>query len=129
MIVWIRAHIGQFCLYLISGGLAMLIDFGSFVILIRYLGVWYILASLCGSVLGFFTVFLMHKYIVFKKRERFLRHLAKFFLTDMTNIAITTALLYVFVEFGGIGEEVSKLIIMGMVVSWNFFVYKFLVYI
>jgi len=128
MLKWIRVHIGQFALYVLSGGTAAIVDFGGYLLLFN-LGMWYLYASIISSVAGFFTTFLMNKYIAFRKRSDFMKHLGRFFLVDMINIAITNLLLVAFVEWFGLGEEIAKFIAMGMVVLWNFFIYKFFVYV
>ena len=124
----LRRHLGQFSLYVLSGGTAAVVDFGSYAIFIR-LGVWYLAASVISSTLGFFTTFLLNKYAVFRRGNDFLRHLGRFFIVDMANTAASTGVLYLLVDSMGVEKQLAKLIAMGMVVLWNFFVYKFLVYV
>ena len=124
-----RAHLPQFALYVASGFTALAVDYGSYLALFRLFSVWYIAASVVGGILGFFTTFLMNKYLVFRKREDFAKHLVRFFVVDMCNIAATNAILYGLVEFAGFGEEIGKFVAMGFVVFWNFFLYKFVVYV
>lgn len=123
----IRPHLGQFALYVLSGGTAAVVDFGSYAVLIR-LGVWYVGATVVSGVLGFFTTFLMNKYLAFKKRNDFMRHLLRFFIVDMANIIVGAAALYGLVDGLGMDKQIAKLLTMGMVVLWNFFLYKFFVY-
>lgn len=118
----------QFSLYVLSGGTAATVDFGVYAVLIR-LGMWYIAASVMSSVLGIATTFLMNKYVAFGKRRDFLMHLARFLLVDITNVGISVLMLAVFVDVLGMEKQVAKLLTMAMFVSWNFFVYKFFVYV
>ncbi|MBT3293302.1 GtrA family protein [Candidatus Peregrinibacteria bacterium] len=108
--------------------MALVIDFGSFMILLN-VGFWYLGSSIVGSTLGFCTAFLSHKYLVFRKDKKFLKHLGKYALVDLFSTSIATALLFALVEFSPMGEELSKIISMGSVVLWNFFLYKFFVYV
>ncbi len=124
-IVW---HIRQYAKYLACGGTAAVVDFGIYFLLLR-LDVWYPIANVIGGVLGFFTLFLLHKYVVFQKRDSFLRHLKRYFAVDMVNLFIITILLYFLVDMGGLDERLAKFVAFAPVVLWNFFVYKFLVYI
>ena len=121
-------HLPQFSLYIFSGGTAAVVDFGSYTILIR-LGVWYIAATVVSGVLGFATTFLMNKYVAFKKKNDFLKHLLRFFIVDMMNILVGAIALYALVDGLGMDKQVAKLLTMGMVVLWNFFIYKFFVYV
>ncbi|ALM10247.1 MAG TPA: hypothetical protein DEB30_04650 [Candidatus Peribacter riflensis] len=121
-------HLPQFSLYVLSGGTAAIVDFGTYAILIR-LGVWYIIATVASGVLGFATTFLMNKYIAFRKKSDFFRHLFRFFIVDMANILVGAIALYMLVDGLGTEKQVAKLLTMGMVVLWNFFIYKFFVYV
>ncbi len=124
----IKTHGKQFSLYFISGCTAVVVDYGSYILLLQ-IGVWYIAASVVGGILGFFAAFLGHKYFVFKKKDNFMNHIIRFLVLDLLNIAATAAILYILVEFIGLGEEIAKVIAMGSVVLWNFFLYKFFVYV
>lgn len=126
--VWIFKHARQFILYLSSGGVAAVLDFGSYYALLS-IGVWYIIANIISGLLGFFFLFFLHKNVVFNKRSFFLRHLGRYFLVNMMNIAVLTILMYVLVEFGGMSAGLAKVVAFIPVVSWNFFVYKFFVYV
>jgi putative flippase GtrA len=124
----IRRHLGQFSLYFLSGGTAAVVDFGSYAIFIR-IGLWYIAATIISSTLGFFTTFLLNKYAVFRRNSDFLRHLGRFCIVDVANTVASTVVLYGLVDGLGAEKQFAKIIAMGMVVLWNFFIYKFFVYI
>jgi len=128
MIKTLLHSLPQFSLYVLSGGTAAIVDFGLYELLIR-LNVWYIAASVVSSALGFATTFLMNKYIAFKKKNDFLKHLLRFFIVDMTNIFVGAIALYMLVDGLGMEKQMAKLLTMGMVVLWNYFIYKFFVYV
>lgn len=121
-------HLTKFAVYLCSGCTAAVVDIGIYFLLL-HVGVWYIVANVVGGVLGFFTAFLMHKFIVFQKKDDFLRHLGRYFIVDMVNTGIVTGLLYLLVDMADIDAAPAKFIAIAPMVLWNFFVYKFLVYI
>lgn len=115
-------------LYLASGATAAVADAGSYFLLLHF-GTWYITASIVGNILGFCTAFLCHKYFVFKKRESFFEHLQRYFMVDVIGTLLSTLLLFALVEHTVLGKEVSKFVSMGSVAAWNFFLYKFFVYV
>lgn len=121
-------HLTKFAVYIFSGCTAAAVDFGTYFLLLHF-GVWYVLASVAGGVLGFFTAFLMHKFVVFQKRDDFLRHLGRYFAVDMVNTLVVTGLLYLLVDIGDIDAGPAKFIAIAPMVLWNFFVYKFVVYV
>ena len=120
-------HLRTFAMYLFSGGTAAVFDVGSYLLLL-YSGVWFIAANVIAGVIGFFAAFLMHKFVVFQKQDNFLKHLGRFFIVDMSNLAIMTGLLYLLVDMAGIDASIAKFLVLAPMVLWNFFVYKFLVY-
>lgn len=121
-------HARKFSLYFVSGCGAAVMDIGSYFVML-YFDVWYIFASIVSGVLGFFTAFLLHKYVVFQRGDMFLKHLLRYFIVDMINLGIITLLLYGLVDYIGIDPGIAKFIALAPVVLWNFFVYKFFVYV
>jgi len=121
-------HVKTFSLYVLSGGAAAIADFGSYFVLL-WLGVWYLAASVIGNVLGFFMAFFLHKYVVYKKRSAFMKHLFRYFVIDMVNMAVISGLLFVLVDVGGVDPRPAKFIAFAPVLLWNFFIYKFAVYV
>ncbi len=128
IVKYLRAHASQFALYIMSGCLAATVSFGGYLLLVHF-DVWYIHASIISDTCAFITAFCMHKYVVFRKRESFVKHLGKYAGVEFINTLLATALLFLLVEYVGAPKELAKLISMGSVVMWNFFVYKYFVYI
>ncbi len=123
-----RAHLGQFSLYALSGGTSAVADFGSYFFFL-HVHVWYVAASLMSGIIGFFTAFLLHKYVVFRKNDDFLKHLRRYFCVELTNNLITTGLLFVLVHELMIDPRPARFIAIAPVILWNFFVYKMFVYV
>ena len=128
MVGGIGNHLRQFALYALSGCTAMLMDFGSYFLML-HLHTWYIVASLISGCVGFFTAFLLQKYVVFKRNDDFLRHLRRYFCVDMGNNLVTTGLLYVLVQHLFLDPRPARLIAIAPVVLWNFLIYKMFVYV
>ena len=125
---FVMLHIRRFTMYVLSGFGAAIADLGSYFILLHF-DVWYIAASVMSGILGFVTAFLLHKYIVFQKNSAFIKHLVRYFIVDMINLGIITLILYGLVEHIGIDAGIAKFVALAPVVLWNFFVYKFFVYV
>ncbi len=118
----------QFLLYVFSGGTANALDIGLFYVL-TWLGVWYVTASMVGSVVGFFSAFFLQKYVAFDSRGKHMNHFLRFCAMGLFNFLMITVILAFFVEVLGIPKEVAKILANASVVLWNFFIYKFLVYV
>ncbi|MEI8230762.1 MAG: GtrA family protein [Candidatus Peregrinibacteria bacterium] len=123
----LRRHARPFLLYFLSGGIAAVVDFGGFTLLVS-LGLWYFHASLLSSIAAFFTTFFLNKIVVFRKKGATVHHLLRFALVDLTNSAVSNLLLYGMVSGIGFEPYFGKIIAMGIVVSWNYFIYRFFVY-
>ncbi len=118
----------QFLLYLFTGGSAAAIDIGLFFMLHR-LGFFYITASVISGVIGFISAFLLHKYIAFQKHEKIGNHFVRYCILGLLNLCAMTFILYVCVQYLHIPKDIAKIISNASVVLWNFFLYKFLVYV
>ena len=123
----LRRHARPFLLYFLSGGIAAVVDFGGFTLLVS-LELWYFHASLLSSIAAFFTTFFLNKIVVFRKKGATVHHLLRFTIVDLTNSAISNLLLFFFVSGIGIEAHIGKVMAMGIVVSWNYFIYRFFVY-
>ena len=115
-------------MYLISGGLAVVVDFGSYFLLLQ-MDVWYVTANIVSNILGFFATFVLHKYIVFGKKDAVLNHFVRYCILTIINIVAQTMLLYAFVEYLHLDEGSAKFASWFITVLWNFFLYKFFVYV
>ncbi len=124
----LRRHAHQIFFYLLSGGTAAMLEIGTYLLLLHW-GVWYISASIIAFVLSYITVFFLHKYLVFKKPKDFFKHLKRHLAVEGFNLLATNILLYVLVEHTSIGEEWGKFLTMGLGATWNFFLFKFLVFV
>lgn len=124
----VRPHVPQMMRYLLSGGSAAALELGSFQ-LMQIAGIWYLLAGIVSSGIGLLSAFTFHKYFVFKKKENTTSHAVRFIVLQGLNAAAQVGLLYVFVEFADIPPFLGKILAIGVVVSWNFFLYKFFVYV
>ncbi|TSC60077.1 MAG: hypothetical protein Greene041662_251, partial [Candidatus Peregrinibacteria bacterium Greene0416_62] len=124
----VHHHAKQIFLYILSGGTGAVVEIVSYLLLLRW-GMWYISASVIAFVLSNATAFALHKYIVFKKPDDFLRHLKGHLTVEGFNFLVTNLLLFVLVEYTQLGEEWSKILTMGLGAAWNFLLFKFLVFV
>ncbi len=94
-----------------------------------HLGMYYITASIISGILGFISAFLLHKYVAFQKKDNISNHFVRYCILGVVNLIATTVVLYVCVDLLHLNKDVAKIIANASVVLWNFFIYKFLVYV
>ena len=124
----LQKHLPSFVLYLISGGFAALVNYGSYLLLLQ-VGMYYVTASVVSEALGFLSAFISHKYFVFQKKGKTANHFGRYCLLGIWNTLAISIILFATVEYLHIPKEIGKLVGIGVVVLWNFFLYKFFVYI
>lgn len=124
----IKPHLSQIGLYLLGGGTAAILDFGSYFLLL-WMGMWYIVANFLSNALGFAGAFLLHKFFVFRKQGAILHHFCRYCLVNLVVIAVQSFLLVLLVEWLYVNESTAKILSWFLSTLGNFFLYKFLVYV
>ncbi|WP_290735323.1 MULTISPECIES: GtrA family protein [unclassified Fibrobacter] len=128
-----KSLLGQFLRYLVTGGLAFVVDFGLFALCL-YVCEWhYLLANLVGLVAGLVLNYTMSIVWVFTACERTLekQKVAEFVLFALVGIAgvgINQLLMYLMVDGLSLNEMVSKMVAAVLVLMWNFGARKLLLF-
>lgn len=128
-----KSLLGQFLRYLVTGGLAFVVDFGLFALCLYVFGWHYLLANLVGLVAGLVLNYAMSIVWVFTACKRTLkkRKVAEFSLFAVVGIAgvgLNQLLMYLMVDGVGVNEMVSKMVAAAMVLMWNFGARKLLLF-
>lgn len=77
----------------------------------------------------FWLVFLMNRFWSFESKEPLGKQLLAFGILFIFNLTVgNIVLLYVLTNLFGIHPMLAKLVIMGVIVSWNFIIYKKVIY-
>ncbi len=120
-------HVRQFIKFGIVGLGNTVIDFGGFAIGTRFFHWHYILANIFSWFCAVFFSFAMNKYWTFRAVQQgaLLQQYVKFFIVSLVSLGISLALLKVFIDLWHVQDLVSKLLTIGVVVFWNFFMNKF----
>ncbi|TSC59216.1 MAG: hypothetical protein Greene041619_52 [Candidatus Peregrinibacteria bacterium Greene0416_19] len=143
----IKPHLPQFLFYLVSGGSAAAIELTSYKVMLL-LGIHYLVGAVLSSFLGLLSAFLFHKYFVFRKKEQVMNHAIRYIILQAWNIVAQTVIVFLIVDVAGsfafvqaifqpdalVGsllsiEVFAKIASIGTTVSWNFLLYKYLVYV
>lgn len=123
----VRPHLPQLFRYLLSGGSAAFLELSSYTLML-WGGVWYMLAASVSAGIGLLSAFVFHKHFAFRKKENTGSQLLRYIVLQGCNAVAQVTMVYVFVEFFGVDAFAAKILGIGVVVSWNFFLYKFFVY-
>lgn len=124
---------GQFLRYLVTGGLAFVVDFGLFAVCLYAFKWHYLIANLMGLVAGLIINYILSIVWVFVACKRTLEknrglEFLLFSLVGVAGIGINQLLMYSMVGQFGWNEMLSKVIAAGLVLVWNFSARKFMLF-
>lgn len=118
----------QFIKYFITG----LISFGTEVsllfILTHKLKLWYIHSNSFALIIVFIINFTLNRFWSFKSKQPFLKQFFTSGILCLVNLLVGNGFMYLFTDIFGLFYIISKIIVVGMAVTWNFFLYKYYVY-
>lgn len=124
---------GQFVRYLVTGGLAFIVDFGLFALCLYVFDWHYLLANLVGLVAGLVLNYAMSVVWVFTACKRTLEkqkaaEFVLFALVGIAGVGINQLLMYLMVDGMALNEMLSKIIAAALVLMWNFGARKLLLF-
>jgi len=121
----IKENIYQFLKYGISGGLAFILEYSSFFILNNLIGLWYVWSNSIAMTLGFVLSFLLNRYWSFKSTStNALKQFILYGILFIVNLGISNLLMMLFIDTFGIAPMISKIMAIGILMCWNFVIYK-----
>ncbi len=128
---------GQFVRYLFVGIFSFSIEYGLFILLRNALTLSELLVNVIVYTIIFWINFLLNKFFSFKSRTNFKRQLFLYGLLFIFNLVVGNILLfsgirYLLVLISGEGSwpvlYLPKILIMFFIISWNFVLYKKVIY-
>ena len=118
----------QFLRYLLVGGFSFLLEYGLFYVLWQIFSVHYLLAN--SIVYGSVSLinFLLNRTWTFNSSGQLKRQLFLYVSLVVFNFFASNGLLYSLTGLLLIEPLISKVIVMCLLVSWNFVIYKKVIY-
>jgi putative flippase GtrA len=114
--------------YFVTGMLAAGLEYSLLILFTEYVGLWYILSNSIAYISGFAVSFLLNRYWSFQSKENILKQFLQYAMLFTVNFVLNNILMYVLTSIAGIPYTISKLFVMGMVVTWNFVIFKKIIY-
>ena len=118
--------------YLITGGITTVINFAVFFVLTNLLNVHYITSNIIAWAAAVIAAFLMNKLIVFDDGDMsgvtIIKQLASFVSFRIVSGVMETGLLYVFVEYMKLNENIVKIVVAVLVVILNYIFSKLIIF-
>jgi putative flippase GtrA len=120
----------SFLKYVITGGLAFVSEYSSFLLLFKVLQLHLYLAASVSFIVGLIISFVLNRMWSFRSEEftRSQRQQVGLYLSlAAINLGLTNLFIFAAVNLG-ILEEIAKVIAMALVVAWNFLIFKFVIF-
>ncbi len=118
----------QFFRYLVTGGLAAAAEYSLFYVLNILVGLSLILSNSAAYTSGFVISFILNRVWSFESKGHLGRQLLLYTILFGINLALSNILVTLFTNQLGIATMISKAIAMGIIVLWNFVIYKKIIY-
>jgi len=120
----------QFIRYAISGGIAFISDFTLLYILTDYFYIYYLISAGIAFIAGVLIIYMLSITWVFDKRRFQNKHLelGLFILISFIGLILTELFIWFFTEKVNFHYLNSKIISSALVLFWNFFSKKFLLF-
>lgn len=120
----------QFFRYLFVGGVATIVDWGILFSLTQ-IGLYYMVSTIFGFVGGLIVNYVLSKLLVFKASEAKVKPMVEFLsygIIGVIGLGLTMLLMYVLTEKVRLYYMISKMIATILVLCWNYFARKLLIY-
>lgn len=123
------ASAAQFIKYLITGLSSFAVEYGLYVLFYKVLAVHYVTASAIVYTIVFGLVFILNRNWSFQSNGDIRRQLLRYTLLFFFNLfAANVVIMYLLTDIWGLSPYLSPIIKMGVVVCWNFLIYKYIIY-
>lgn len=126
--VWVWNERIRISKYLISGFSAFAIDWGVYLVCTRAFHMNEYIANIVSVLVGATFAFLANKFWSFGHRENTGRQTQRFAVLFVFNYLFQQTGFYVALNYLHAHDLIAKIVLIGMMVSWNFLIYKYWVY-
>lgn len=119
----------RFIKYNLAAGIATLTDLSLYFILITYTSIYYLIAAgmtLCISILINYSI---NRFLAFKgTKTHYFKGLFFFSIIAISALFIALLILYILVEFFGIGKFTARVLVVFIIVFYNYILNYFLTF-
>lgn len=105
---------------------ASLVDFSLTIVCVQFLGIWYILGTVIGTVSGAIVNFLMSRHWVFNSKAKAIKSQAfRYIIVWVGYLLLVTSGIYLLTHYAGVNYIISKVLTAGIIgVPYNYFLQK-----
>jgi len=120
----------SFIKYVITGVTAFVIEYSMYVLLLKWIGLNYVLSSTLVYMIVFWFAFLVNRSWSFESKGDVKLQLMKYTMLFFFNLIVANVILmYFLTDIVGLSELLSPFIKTGCMVAWNYLIYKYYIYV
>lgn len=116
--------------YLVAGSVAAIVDFGLLYLFTDEFGLHYLISAILAFIAAFFVSFFLQKFWTFRDDsvDRVHVQVVIYFVIAVFNLLLNTALLYLFVDVGGLWYMAGQFLASGLLAIESFFISRHFVF-
>lgn len=125
---FVMKTIQQLKRYLITGLLSALLEYSILYVMTSLFGFWHIISNTVAVFLSFWFNFLMNRFWSFRSNRNIYKQLCMYSMLFVVNMGASNGVMYILSDIFGIYYIFSKIVATGIIVTWNFILYKKVIY-
>ena len=114
----------QFYRYVLVGLVSFITEASLLYLLTDHLKLWYIYSNSIVYIIVFWLNFLLNRFWSFKSKQNLSTQLVMYLVLFVINLFASNGMLYLLTSVFNVYYLVSKIFAVALVVSWNFVIYK-----
>lgn len=118
----------QLVRYLLVGSLSFVMEWSLLFCFHKVFGLWYLYANSAAFIIVFWLNFLLNRFWSFQSQERFGRQILLYGILCLVNLGISNLMMFALHGFLKIEVMIAKVFAVALIVSWNFILYKKVIY-
>ncbi len=119
----------RFLKYALTGILALVADYLTFLIMFYVVGAHVAIATIISQSMGLLVSYILNRVWTFNQTDKkpALKQFIKFFTLFIFNTLFSYVVLKILITYG-VKAYIAKLIVIACIVTWNYFIYKKLIF-
>lgn len=123
-----KKALAQLTKYLVVGFSTVGLEVLNIRIFTEYFGLWYLLSNTLAYIISFIFNFFLNRIWSFESKSNLKFQLGAYGILFIFNLFASNGIMYLLTSVIGLYYMISKLISIAMIVSWNFVLYKKVIY-
>jgi putative flippase GtrA len=119
----------QLLRYLIVGFSTVGLEFVNLRLFTEYIGLWYLASNTIAYIISFVFNFFLNRFWSYKSSGTIKRQMPLYGVLFIINLALSNLVMYLLTDILRIMYMISKIFSVGLVVSWNFIIYKKVIFL